>query len=134
MLLKIVDEAMEKDREEKEKKALEAAERERQHNEYLARTRAQQPASVQPMAAQHTDPSLDDFLRQAMGEPVYNAMREAQGLASNNRSTDAQGRKRIEFPYIPPEPESKPPPDDGTTRYQQKLAHWRRTGVWPPDE
>jgi hypothetical protein len=26
---------------------------------------------------------------------------------------------------MPPEPESKPPPDDGTLRYQQKLAHWK---------
>jgi hypothetical protein len=133
LLPKVIDEAREKDREEKEKKAREAAERERQHNEYLARMRAEQPVSVQP-STQRTDPSLDDFLRQAMGEPVYNAMMEAQGLASSSRSTDSQGRKRIELPYIPREPESKLPPDDGTIRYQQKLAHWRRTGVWPPDE
>jgi hypothetical protein len=134
LLPKIIDEAMEKDREEKEKKAREAAEWQRQHNEYLARTRNQQPASVQPVVAQRTDPSPDDFLRSAMGEAAYKAMIEAQGLASSSHSTDAQGRKRIELPYIPPEQESKPPPDDGTIRYQQKLAHWRKTGVWLPDE
>jgi len=134
LLPKVAEEAVEKDREEKEKKAREAAERERQHNEYMARTRAQQPTSVQPVAPQPAAPSHDDLLRHSMGEAAYNAMREAQGLAIDNLSTDAQGRKRIELPYIPAEQESKPPPDDGTIRYQQKLAHWRQTGVWLPDE
>lgn len=37
--------------------------------------------------------------------------------------------------YIPPEPESKPPPDDGTDfLYQFRLQRWKRTGVWANDE
>lgn len=35
--------------------------------------------------------------------------------------------------WEPQESKSQPPPDDGTIAYQQKLAHWRRTGVWLPD-
>lgn len=134
LLPKVAEESAGKDREEKEKKAREAAERQRQHEEYLAHTRGQQPSSVQPVTAQPDEPALDDFLRHSMGEAAYNAMIEAQGRASNSRSTDAQGRRRIELPHIPSEQESKPPPDDGTIRYQQKLAHWRQTGVWLPDE
>lgn len=134
LLPKIVDEAVEKDRIEKEKKAREAAERERQHEEYLARKRGQQPASVQPIMPQPSAPVIDDSLRLLMGEAAYNAMIQSRQLTNSSLSTDGQGRKVIEIPYIPSEQESQPPPDDGTLRYQQKLAHWRQTGVWLPDE
>jgi hypothetical protein len=133
LLPKVVEEAAEKDREEKEKKARETAERQRQHEEYLARTRSQQSVNVQPVKPQSANPDHDNLLRDLMGETAYNAMREAQALGRDNRPTTAQGRRLIEIPYIPPEQESEPPPNDGTLDYQQKLAHWRKTGVWPPD-
>jgi hypothetical protein len=109
-------------------------ERQRQREEYLARTRSQQPAHVPPVPGQPANSAHDDFLRRAMGETAYNAMRKAQGLANNSHATDAQGRRRIETPYISPDQGSMPPPNDGTLRYQQKLAHYRLTGVWPRDE
>ncbi len=46
---------------------------------------------------------------------------------------DAQGRKRVTMPRIADpsaEVKSKVPPDDGSVNYQQKLAHYHRTGVW----
>ncbi len=129
----IAAEALEKQREEKEKKAREDEARKRQNEEYIARTRSQQNSNVQPAPAQPGNPALDDFLRRSMGEAAYNEMREAQELSRDGHTTDAQGRGRVELPCIPQEQESKPPPDDGTLRYQQKLAHYRRTGVWLPD-
>jgi hypothetical protein len=99
----IAIEALEEQKEAQEKAAQEAAERQRQHEEYLARTRSQQSAIVQPVAPQSAKPDHDDFLRDVLGETAYNAMREAQGLASNSRSTDRQGRRTVEIPYISPE-------------------------------
>jgi hypothetical protein len=133
LLPPIAAEALEKQRDEKEKKAREDEERKRQHEEYLARTRSRQTSTVQSVPAQPGNPALDDFLRRSMGEAAYNAMREAQGLSRDGQTTDAQGHGRVELPYIPQEQESKPPSDDGTLRYQQKLAHYRQTGVWLPD-
>lgn len=133
-----------KDREEKERKAREAVERQRQHDEYLARTRGgtQQSSTGQYKGAnpeprpgpEESRPNPSDVLKHLMGETAYNAMRAAEDFASNSRPTDARGRRSIEIPYIPQEQAPHPPPDDGTLRYQQKLAHWKRTGVWLPDE
>ncbi|HWT00038.1 MAG TPA: hypothetical protein VN256_07310 [Pyrinomonadaceae bacterium] len=138
----VAAEALEGQREAQEKAAQEAAKRQCQHEEYLARSRggAQQSSSVlsgmarpESQPAPEAQPSHSDLLKILMGESAYNAMRAAQGLANDRSSTDAQGHRSIEIPYIEPEQESQPPPDDGTIRYQQKLAHWRKTGVWPPD-
>jgi hypothetical protein len=103
LLPEVAAEALEEQRVAREKAEREAAERQRQREEYLARTRSQQAAHIKPATTQSANPSHDDLLRQLLGEPAYNAMREAQGLASNNRSTDAQGRRSIEIPYIKPE-------------------------------
>ena len=130
----VIAEAQEKRRKNEEERAQKAAEEQRKHEEYLARTRSQQSANAQPVAPQPANPDHDKFLREVMGETAYSAMREAQAVGKDNPATDAHGRRRTELPYIPPEPESKPPPDDGTLRYQQKLAHWRKTGVWLPDD
>ena len=140
----VAAEALEEQREAQEKAAREAAERQRQNEEYLARARGetQQSSSGRSGGAspeshsssEASQPNPSDILKHLMGESAYNAMRAAEGFASDRQSTDAQGRRSIEIPYIPQEQEPQPPPDDGTLRYQQKLAHWRKTGVWLPDE
>jgi hypothetical protein len=138
----VAAEALEEQREAQEKAAREAAERQRQHEEYLARSRgeAQQSplgrcgaAGPESQPSSEAQPSHSDILKKLMGESTYNAMRAAQGLANDRSSTDAQRLRSIEIPYIEAEQESQPPPDDGTIGYQQKLAHWKKTGVWPPD-
>jgi hypothetical protein len=108
----VAAEAKEKEREEKEKKAREAAERQRQNEEYLARKRGETrqfssgrggEARPESQPAAEAQPSHSDILKKLMGESAYNAMRAAQGLASDRPSTDARGRRSIEIPYIEPE-------------------------------
>jgi hypothetical protein len=125
-------ERLQREKEEAERKREE--ERKRQHEEYLARKSSQQSVKVQPVTAQLDKTAVDNDLKVLMGETAYNAMRQAENLANTNQITDTRERKRIELPHFSAEPESKPPPDDGTFRYQQKLAHWRKTGVWLPDD
>lgn len=126
-------EALEEQREAKEKAAREAAERQREREEYLARVRGDKPTTAQTTVPQQSATSnVEEYLRSQMGEATYNAWKEARQRSS--RATDEQGRRMIEIPYIAQEIEPTPPPDDGTIRYQQKLAHWKMTGVWPPDK
>lgn len=92
LLPKIVEEAKAKDREEKNKKAREAAERARHREEYLARQRGETLAPVAIPTA--SEDKADDVLKALMPPNIYEAYKKAQKLDGK------ESRSQIGIPYI----------------------------------
>jgi hypothetical protein len=148
-------EALEEQREAREKAAREANERQRQLEEYRARQRGDNKpvlGSPTPATQEHwlvtqagskgvemveipsetekkSDPMED--LKNLLPPNIYEAFKEEQEGANKQRPPNY-----LNFPGSPferKEPEPTPPSDNGTLLYQRKFAHWKRTGEWLPD-
>jgi hypothetical protein len=123
---------------EKEKAKLEqeAAERRRSEEEFKARTRPAYTPAPEPIAPR---PEPSDFWNDATANDVVVAQIQIPDMdAVVVPEVDAQGRKRVELPYIPPDPstakpvKSKIPPNDGSAVWQAQKKHYDKTGQWLP--
>ena len=130
----VASEALEKQREAREKAEREAKERE------AARLARSMPApairQLTPSAAasdfEHAEPGEESDMQRVLAK--YSSMYD-KSPTTHVPSTNEQGRKRIEIPYIPPEQKPTPPPNDGSDPfYYQRMAYYKVHGGWPTNE
>jgi hypothetical protein len=130
---------LEQKRAEEKQALLEAEEKKKQEREAqrLEREARLNPPAVSSVPVQRT--SAIEFIEtvdRILPGGHIQVPEEINGLPVEIPEYDAQGRKRVTMPRIADpsaEVKSKVPPDDGSVNYQQKLAHYHRTGVWLPD-
>lgn len=110
-----------REREKREKEERERREREERERQRLERLGASVPTTPRPAVAPRP-----------VEIPAERSAESDCGFDEPPPGFQALDRPRQ--PWEPRELKSQPPPDDGTAAYQQKLAHWRRTGVWLSDD
>jgi hypothetical protein len=121
----------ERQRKREEERQLREEERKRQHEEYLARQRGETSSSVATSTDSEEDNAMET-LKSLMPPNIYEAYKADQEAANKEPLTG--NLKFSSSPFERKEAEPQPPPDDRTMLYQRRLAHFKRTGVWLPED